>query len=82
MDLGLAGKSVLVTGATAGIGKATAIAFLREGAKVFVNGRYSETVEATVKELSQEGEVVGIVADVGTSAGREEIYGEIIKQHS
>ncbi len=69
MDLGLASKSVLVTESTAGIGKATARAFLREGAKVFVNGRFSETVEETVKELSQQGEVVGIVADVGTAAG-------------
>lgn len=82
MDLGLAGKKVLVTGSTAGIGKATARAFLREGAKVFVNGRYSETVEATVKELSQEGEVVGIVADVGTAAGTEKIYAEIINEDS
>lgn len=80
MDLGLAGKKVLVTGATAGIGKGTAIAFLREGAKVFVNGLSSETVEATVKELSSLGEVVGIVADVGTSVGAEKIYEEIIKQ--
>jgi len=79
----LASKSVLVTGSTAGIGKATARAFLREGAKGFVNGRStvpekSETVEATVKELSQEGEIVGIVADVGTAAGTEKIYEEII----
>ncbi|MBO1351640.1 MAG: SDR family oxidoreductase [Hormoscilla sp. GUM202] len=82
MDLGLAGKKVLVTGSTAGIGNATARAFLREGAKVFVNGRSSETVEATVKELSQQGEVVGIVADVGTAVGTDKIYEEIIKQDS
>lgn len=80
MDLGLARKSVLVTGSTAGIGKETARAFLREGAKVFINGRSLERVKATEKELSPLGEVVGIVADVGTAAGTDKIYGEIVKQ--
>ena len=32
MDLGLAGKSILITGASKGIGRATAWAFAREGA--------------------------------------------------
>lgn len=39
MDLQLQNKLVLVTGSTAGIGKAAAEAFLAEGARVIVNGR-------------------------------------------
>lgn len=39
MDLGLTGKVVLVTGATAGIGLATAASFLQEGANVMMSAR-------------------------------------------
>lgn len=37
IDTGLAGKSILVTGANHGIGAATAVAFAREGARVFLS---------------------------------------------
>ena len=38
MDLELSGKRILVTGSGSGIGKATAEAFLKEGAKLIVHG--------------------------------------------
>jgi len=37
VDTGLKGKAVLITGANHGIGAATAVAFAREGADVFLN---------------------------------------------
>ncbi|MGA7124506.1 MAG: SDR family NAD(P)-dependent oxidoreductase [Polyangiaceae bacterium] len=45
MDLGLAGKTALVTGSTGGIGLAAAVGLAREGVHVFLNGRSSERVE-------------------------------------
>ncbi|MGG3625091.1 SDR family oxidoreductase [Bacillus gobiensis] len=64
MDLQLKNKLVIVTGSTAGIGKAAAKAFLEEGATVIINGRSSEKVSAVVEELSSFGTVHGIAADL------------------
>lgn len=47
----LAGKRVVVTGGTTGIGLATARAFLDAGATVLITGRTAEKVDATVAEL-------------------------------
>jgi 3-oxoacyl-[acyl-carrier protein] reductase len=66
MDLGLAGRSVLVTGATQGIGRAIAFALAAEGARVGICARSAEAVAATVAELSAVagGECFGAAADV------------------
>ena len=42
---------VLITGALTGIGRATAVAFAKKGAKVVVAGRRDEAGKALVKEL-------------------------------
>lgn len=72
MDFGLAGKHVLVTGSTAGIGLATARALASEGAHVTVNGRMQARVDSAVELLKREvsrAEITGIPADVSTAEG-------------
>ena len=49
MDLQLKGKLALVSGSTAGIGLAIASALAQEGARVIVNGRKQEAVDAVRK---------------------------------
>lgn len=51
----LEGKTILVTGASSGIGKATAIACSKMGAKVVITGRNAERLQETYQELEGEG---------------------------
>ena len=51
MDLGLKGKVAVVTGGTAGIGLATAQAFIDEGAYVAVCGRHLDLLKTALKQL-------------------------------
>jgi NAD(P)-dependent dehydrogenase (short-subunit alcohol dehydrogenase family) len=63
------GKSILVTGATSGIGYLAAEALLGAGARLYVHGRDPDKVAGTVRALSAKGECVrGFVADLGTLA--------------
>jgi NAD(P)-dependent dehydrogenase (short-subunit alcohol dehydrogenase family) len=76
MDLELSGKRAVVTGSTAGIGRAIAAALAKEGAEVLVNGRTQARVDAAIAELrrAQPGaKLVGVAADLGTAAGVEAI---------
>ena len=72
MDLQLADKKVLVTGSTAGIGFAAAIAFAAEGASVVVNGRTQVRVDAAVAKIRKDHpkvDVSGVASDVSNAAG-------------
>ena len=68
MDLGLAGKKALVTGATKGIGRAIVELLLAEGASVALCARNAEEVDKAVAELSAGGGTVfGATADAADS---------------
>jgi NAD(P)-dependent dehydrogenase (short-subunit alcohol dehydrogenase family) len=61
----LAGKTALITGATSGIGKATAVVFAEEGADVAVIGRDAGRGHAVEEELrSTGGKAIFVRADV------------------
>jgi NAD(P)-dependent dehydrogenase (short-subunit alcohol dehydrogenase family) len=70
MKIDLSGKTVLVTGSTAGIGHAIAKGLAATGADVVLNGRTEAKVDAAVAALSREGgKVRGFAADVSAAAG-------------
>ena len=62
---GIAGKRILITGATSGLGLAMAQALLKEGAKVAVGGRDQDKIDRVVASLqSAAGECVGVLINV------------------
>jgi 3-oxoacyl-[acyl-carrier protein] reductase len=69
MDLGLRGRGVVVTGASRGIGRATALAFAREGANLAICARTEPTLRETAESLRSAGVKVHAAAcDVGDPA--------------
>lgn len=66
MDLGLKGKTALITGASRGLGYATALELAREGARVAINSRSEDKVNAARQRIAAEtgADVVGLAGDV------------------
>jgi NAD(P)-dependent dehydrogenase (short-subunit alcohol dehydrogenase family) len=58
----LAGKAALVTGASRGIGKAVALAYAREGAKLFICARRRAPLARAAREIRAAGGEVGYLA--------------------
>lgn len=85
MDLGLRGKTAIVTGASQGIGRAIASALHREGVSLVIVARRHETLHAVAQEISREraesaqGAVVyPVVADLGVRAEVERVATQAI----
>jgi 3-oxoacyl-[acyl-carrier protein] reductase len=64
----IAGRAVVVTGGTRGIGKGIARVFASRGARVLITGRDAEAAKAAVADLSADGNVSYLLADVSVRA--------------
>ncbi|MET7860959.1 SDR family oxidoreductase [Streptomyces sp. NPDC005318] len=71
MDLGLKERVYIVTGATRGLGNATARELVADGAKVIITGRDEKRVEAAAAELGPD--VVGLAADNAEPAAAQRL---------
>jgi NAD(P)-dependent dehydrogenase (short-subunit alcohol dehydrogenase family) len=73
MDLKLKGKTALISGSTAGIGRAIATTLAHEGARAIVNGRSQPAVDAAVEEIRSTtgGDVLGFAGDLSQASTAE-----------
>ena len=76
MDLGIAGRVALVTAASRGLGRASALALAEEGARVAICARGEEALRETERELARHTEVLAIAADVT----RPDVPGALVAQ--
>ena len=65
MDLGLKGRSAVVTAASKGLGRACAEALVGEGAQVFISSRDPASIESTAKHINAAGWLASDVSKPG-----------------
>jgi 3-oxoacyl-[acyl-carrier protein] reductase len=72
VDLGIRGRRAIVCGASAGLGKACALALAREGVEITLVARRQERLEAAAGEIAAAAgvAVTPVAADITTPAGR------------
>lgn len=88
MDLQLNGRSVVVTGASRGIGFAIARAFAAEGARLTICARNAEALESARRQLADasappdvQPDVQAVVADVTAAAGCEQVVEAAVQRY-
>src|SRR5690348_14151588 len=75
----LEGKSALVTGGGGGIGRATALAFAREGARVAVADLMVDAAQETVAQINQGGgQAMSLTGDITDAGLVERMIGSVM----
>jgi len=77
----VAGKTVVVTGGSRGIGRMIAGGFVAAGAEVVIASRKAAAVDATVAELAAFGSCSGLAADLSTEEGAREFAEAVAADH-
>jgi 3-oxoacyl-[acyl-carrier protein] reductase len=80
MDLGLGGRGYLLTGASRGLGFATARALVDDGARVLVSSRSEDGVASAVEELGGAPSAFGLAADLADGGAAERLVEEARQQ--
>ena len=77
----VADKSILITGGTTGIGRATAILLASQGARVMIFGRQQNDLDEAMKDIREAGgEVLGLTADVSDPQDIQRVFQEFDQQ--
>jgi len=80
MELGIAGKVALVTAASKGLGRASALALAEEGAKVAICARGEDALREAEAELAAHTEVLAITADVTDPTVPEALVAQVVER--
>ena len=79
---GVAGRRVLITGGSRGIGQSMAEAFVKAGARVYICSRDAAACDAVVQELKPHGHCVALPADLSSAQGRQGLAQELGRHES
>ena len=76
----LAGKAIVITGGTTGIGRATAKLLAEEGARILIFGRHQPELDEAISDAKgSRGEVHGLVADQSRNDEIQRVFAEADK---